>query len=93
LKKSMIMQPRSLNRSIISWSFREFIRRYAHLPDHITDSQCGLKVYRGEVAKTLYSEMITDGFLFDVEIILRAIKKVTQLSNFRFTGRRMPTVA
>jgi len=82
LKKSMIMQPRSLNRSIISWSFREFIRRYAHLPDHITDSQCGLKVYRGEVAKTLYSELITDGFLFDVEVILRAKNKGYSIIEF-----------
>jgi dolichyl-phosphate beta-glucosyltransferase len=74
LENSKIIRPRNLNRRIISWSFREFIRRYAHLPNRLTDSQCGLKVYRGEVAKKLYSELITDGFLFDVEIILKAQK-------------------
>ncbi len=82
LGKSMVMQSRNLNRRIISWSFREFIRRYAHLPNHITDSQCGLKVYRGEVAKTLYSELITDGFLFDVEVILRANKNGYSIIEF-----------
>jgi dolichyl-phosphate beta-glucosyltransferase len=82
LKNSVIVQPRNLHRRFLSWSFREFICRYAHLPDHITDSQCGLKVYRGKVAKTLYSEMISDGFLFDIEIILRADKKGYKIIEF-----------
>ncbi len=82
LKNSNITQPRDLNRRFLSWSFREFTRHYARLPDYITDSQCGLKLYRGEVAKTLYSELITDGFLFDVEIILRAKKKGYTITEF-----------
>jgi dolichyl-phosphate beta-glucosyltransferase len=82
LKNSKIMQKRDLNRGFISWGFRKFIQFYAHLPEHISDSQCGLKVYRGEVAKALYSELITDGFLFDVEIILRGIKMGYTVTEF-----------
>lgn len=82
LKSSNIIQQRKLHRRFLSWSFREFIRRYAHLPDHITDSQCGLKIYRGEMAKNLYSNLITEGFLFDVEIILRAQKSRYKIIEF-----------
>ena len=38
----------------------------------IRDTQCGFKLLRGEVARELFSEMTTDGFAFDVELVLRA---------------------
>jgi hypothetical protein len=44
------------------------------MPPGITDSQCGFKVYRGDVARQLYSQCTSDGFMFDVEMILRAQK-------------------
>ncbi|MHC4623307.1 MAG: hypothetical protein ACYS4W_05325, partial [Planctomycetota bacterium] len=48
----------------------------------ITDSQCGFKVYRGDVARKLYGECISDGFMFDVEIILRAQKEGYRIKEF-----------
>jgi dolichyl-phosphate beta-glucosyltransferase len=41
----------------------------------ITDTQCGFKLFRGEVADYLFSRMHTEGFGFDVELLLLAQKK------------------
>ena len=40
----------------------------------LTDSQCGCKAFRADVAKVLFSKAKVDGFAFDFEIILRAQK-------------------
>ena len=37
-----------------------------------SDTQCGLKVFRADVARTLFEPLTTNGFAFDVEILLRA---------------------
>ena len=39
-----------------------------------TDTQCGFKIYKGDVARKLYSISIVDGFTFEIEILLRALK-------------------
>jgi dolichyl-phosphate beta-glucosyltransferase len=41
---------------------------------NIVDTQCGFKLMRGEVAADLFSRMRTDGFGFDVELLLLAQK-------------------
>jgi dolichyl-phosphate beta-glucosyltransferase len=38
------------------------------------DTQCGFKLFRKEAGRTLFSELKTEGFAFDVEILYRAIK-------------------
>jgi dolichyl-phosphate beta-glucosyltransferase len=38
----------------------------------IWDTQCGFKLFRGDVARRLFAELETDGFAFDVEILHRA---------------------
>lgn len=35
----------------------------------IADTQCGLKVFRGDVARAIFSRTTVDGFGFDVEVI------------------------
>lgn len=52
------------------------------VPGYISDTQCGFKFYRAEVARRLFGELITDGFMFDVEIILRAIKDGCRILEF-----------
>jgi len=39
------------------------------------DTQCGFKLFRGQVARRLFDELKTDRFAFDVEILARAKKK------------------
>jgi dolichyl-phosphate beta-glucosyltransferase len=52
------------------------------VPRELTDTQCGFKLYRGDVARDLYKSCITDGFMFDIEIILRAAKKGYRIGEF-----------
>lgn len=47
-----------------------------------TDTQCGFKLYKGDVARELYAECMTEGFLFDVEIILRAQRAGYRIKEF-----------
>ena len=41
----------------------------------IRDTQCGFKLFRGEVAADLFTELRGDGYGFDVELLLRARRR------------------
>jgi dolichyl-phosphate beta-glucosyltransferase len=41
----------------------------AVLVGHHTDTQCGLKAFRSDVARTIFRHSRIDGFAFDVEVI------------------------
>ncbi|MGH7452854.1 MAG: dolichyl-phosphate beta-glucosyltransferase, partial [bacterium] len=47
-----------------------------------TDTQCGFKIYRGDIAHELYPECMANGFMFDVEIIMRALRKGYRIKEF-----------
>lgn len=42
---------------------------------NVMDTQCGFKLFRGEVADHLFGMVCTDGYGFDVEVLLLAQKK------------------
>jgi len=42
------------------------------LRGHHPDTQCGLKAFRSDVARVVFSELRLDGFSFDVEVFLIA---------------------
>lgn len=46
----------------------------------IWDTQCGFKLFRAEVAKTVFAELITDGFGFDPEVLYRARKRGVKIA-------------
>jgi dolichyl-phosphate beta-glucosyltransferase len=50
--------------------FRLLVRRLVTAP--VTDTQCGLKLFRREAARRLFSQATIDGFAFDVEVIYLA---------------------
>jgi dolichyl-phosphate beta-glucosyltransferase len=52
------------------------------IPAEFTDTQCGFKIYKGDVARQLYGECATDGFAFEIEIIMRAQKKGYRIKEF-----------
>ncbi len=77
-----IERPQSLYRRICSRMFHWFVIHYLGVPAGFTDTQCGFKMYRGDVARNLYAECITDGFTFDIEVIMRALKRGYKIKEF-----------
>ncbi len=49
----------------------------------LSDSQCGFKGFRSELAKKIFSECEVDGFAFDFEVIIKA-------GNYKAKIREMP---
>jgi dolichyl-phosphate beta-glucosyltransferase len=70
---TVILRDRSLKRRLLSRVFHAAAVLAAGLPRRIKDSQCGFKVYRGDVARRLFAECGTHGYLFELEIISRAL--------------------
>jgi dolichyl-phosphate beta-glucosyltransferase len=50
--------------------FNRIVRALGLLP--FSDTQCGFKLFRGDLARDLFSRARVDGFAFDVEILLLA---------------------
>jgi len=82
LKDTVIRRKQPLRRRIAGRIFRRAAILVAGLPSWITDSQCGFKVYRGEIARELFSGLTASGFLFEVEIILRALGRGLRVEEF-----------
>ncbi|MFH1718156.1 MAG: glycosyltransferase [Planctomycetota bacterium] len=77
-----IEKPQSLYRRICSKMFHWFVIHDMKIPAEFTDTQCGFKIYKGDVARHLYGECITDGFTFDIEIIMRAQREGYRIKEF-----------
>ncbi len=82
LKSSVILRQQPFRRRLLGRIFRLAAVLLAGLPHWITDSQCGFKVYRGKVARDLFAGLITTGFLFELEIILKALRQGLHLEEF-----------
>lgn len=80
--ESAIQQDQPWHRRACAKLFRWALKKILTLPADLTDTQCGFKVYRGEIARKLYSLCVSDGFMFDVEIILRAKKVGYRIREF-----------
>jgi dolichyl-phosphate beta-glucosyltransferase len=82
LKETVIRRPQPRGRRMVSRLFHWAAIWFAGLPRRITDSQCGFKVYRGDVARSLFAGLSTTGFLFEVETILRAVRLGLRVEEF-----------
>lgn len=80
--QSDILQEQPWHRRLLSRTFKATVRLMLKIPRELTDTQCGFKVYKGDVARALYSQCITDGFMFDIEIILRAVRQNYRIGEF-----------
>jgi len=80
--ESDILRDQPWRRRAISRTFRTTVRMILRVPRELTDTQCGFKIYRGDMARELYGACITDGFMFDIEIILRAVRKGYRIQEF-----------
>lgn len=54
-------------RNIISQIFRFAVLKLK--PEGITDTQCGCKAFRGDIARKLFSKLVIDGYAFDLELL------------------------
>jgi glycosyltransferase involved in cell wall biosynthesis len=79
---SNILRSQSWYRRVCARIFHWFIVYAMKIPAEITDTQCGFKIYKGEVGRKLYRECVTNGFMFDVEIIMRALKQDLRIKEF-----------
>lgn len=82
LEETVIRRNRPLKRRVISWIFHQAAVLIAGLPRWISDSQCGFKVYGGDIARELYAGLVTSGFLFELEIILKAVRRGLRIEEF-----------
>ncbi len=63
---------RKVSRSIASFCFRQFVRLL--VSSDVTDTQCGLKLFRRDAARRIFSRTLVDGFAFDAEVVLLAAR-------------------
>jgi dolichyl-phosphate beta-glucosyltransferase len=82
MRECHIEKTQSLYRRICSAIFHWFVIHDMKIPAEFTDTQCGFKMYKGDIARHLYGEAITDGFSFDIEIIMRAQKEGYRIREF-----------
>ncbi len=82
LRESIIKRPQPWPRRLFSALFRWAMIYFLKIPPRLTDTQCGFKLYRGNVARELFAACFTDGFMFDIEIILRALRRGYRLAEF-----------
>lgn len=63
--------PYPLTRRVASWAFTKLAN---FLAPSVTDVQCGIKAFRRDVARLLFSDLTISRFAFDVELFVRARK-------------------
>lgn len=71
LNQSRIERKQPLYRQLGSKGFAVFMHAIVGLKK-ISDTQCGFKFFRRDVAKELFRRQKTDGYMFDVEILALA---------------------
>jgi glycosyltransferase involved in cell wall biosynthesis len=80
--RGSVKRAQPLYRQIGSRLFGVIVHGLMGIPLYIADTQCGFKAYRREVAHQLFGEAFTDGFMFDTEIIMRALAQHYSILEF-----------
>lgn len=81
-----LFQPRL--RRLASLSFRRLTRALA--PTGVRDPQCALKLFRSDLAHSLFEPLLTNGFSFDVEILLRARQRGAAIDEMAIRWTHQP---
>ena len=90
LPGSIIRRKKQWYRRFLSFLFRKFIHIWMNIPRDLTDTQCGLKIYKKDVAYEIFKPVITHGFMFDIEVILRAKEAGYRIREFPVTWTSDP---
>lgn len=78
----------SAHRRLGSWVFRLAVKKVFSVP--FEDTQCGFKAYRGNVARQLFAGLQTDGFMFDLEILMKARRQKLSIGELPVAWRTDP---
>jgi glycosyltransferase involved in cell wall biosynthesis len=70
--KRMTQEQYSPYRKFFKALFRVFLPSSVR---HIVDTQCGFKFFRAPVARSLFTDIVTDRWVFDVELLVHAVRK------------------
>lgn len=79
---SVIRVPHRFSRRVLSALFSWLVPRLMGVPPDLRDTQCGFKLYRGDVGRKLFAQCVTDGFMFDIELIVRATRQGYKVREF-----------
>jgi dolichyl-phosphate beta-glucosyltransferase len=88
LRDASVSRQVRLHRQLSGEVFNFLVRRLG-VPG-IRDTQCGFKLFRGAVADTLFGELKTDGFGFDVELLLLARRRGYQVAEVAINWADQP---
>lgn len=81
LDSSNITRRQSWFRRYGSGAFHRVIKMFPETKG-LTDTQCGFKIYRGSIARRLYSKVTVEGFVFDIEVIILARREGLVIKEF-----------
>lgn len=81
-KGAEVVRSQPLYRRAGSKIFWWIVKSWLALPKQVTDTQCGFKLFKGDVARGLYSECIIDRFMIDIEMLCRAKKRGYKVEEF-----------
>ena len=87
MEETKIVRAQDFDRKFISKVFGFMVKLLLGIPKEMTDTQCGFKIYKGEVARELYKKLTITGFLFEIEFILLAIKEGYKITEFPVTWK------
>ncbi len=73
LRDPSVVRQTRLHRKLSGHVFNFIVRRLG--VSGVVDTQCGFKLFRGPVADDLFGALATDGFGFDVELLLLAQRR------------------
>lgn len=82
-KTSEVENSENRIRKYLSWGFQSFLKWVIGI--NVSDSQCGFKIFDNHSAKTVFSQMKTNGFAFDVEMLLLAKKHGINIKEYPVT--------
>ena len=70
LENSQIIIKQPLYRQMGSRLFSCFIKNLMGI-NFVKDTQCGFKFFKNEVAHKIFSQLMIDGFMFDIEVLIK----------------------
>ncbi|MFA7290084.1 MAG: glycosyltransferase [Melioribacteraceae bacterium] len=87
LPESNIIKKQKLDRKLASFLFLRFCKMFFKIDKSFTDTQCGFKVFDGNIARELFENITLNGFLFEIELIILAKKNNYIIKEFPITWK------